>query len=307
MTSQTILRGSSRADLLCIPSIMLGFHPAESVVVVGMHGKRVEFCARLDLVQSADELRGAIEQILNARDNKPGTNFVLLGFGREVTEVTGVVNHLTSILGDLVTDAVITNGTRYWNLDNCAPTPQEGIPFEFSASALAAQAVFEGMAVRGSREEAVAAVMPPPAHERAEIAERVDQAFARVMRLDLDEAMRLFRGLLESDEALTPDDAAELAVLLQLPECLAEFLAQVTTESARRAHPRLLQARATADPECEPDVLAALAVACWLAGEGAQQNECMTQLQELEPRHPVLLLLEELHHKALPPSWWDGR
>lgn len=305
MTTQTILRGSSRGDLLAIPSIMLGFHPAESVVAMGLNGKRVEFCARLDLDLPDPELTAAVDQVRNARDNKSGTRFILAGYGRDVTRVADAVERLCHRLGDEVVDAVLTDGNRYWDFEDGVMSPFGGIPFEYSASAIAAHAVYAGMSVSDTREDAVAEVLPPPAHALGGIAERVDQAHSRVVGLDADEQLALLGQLIEGTEPLTPDDAAELAVLLQVAEHQAEVLGRLTRACAKEFRLRLIEARATSDPECEPGVLGVLALACWLAGEGAQQNECMNQLAAREPGHAVLQLLERLHQLAVPPSWWD--
>ncbi|RMB59915.1 hypothetical protein EAX62_09290 [Tessaracoccus antarcticus] len=100
-------------------------------------------------------------------------------------------------------------------------------------------------------------------------------------------------------------DPTELALLLQDEELFGEVLAQLSTSSAERLRPRLAAARRVSDDTVAPNVLALLVLACWLDGEGAQQSDCLGQLESLDPCHPLMPLLVAMHHKAAPPGIWD--
>ena len=108
---------------------------------------------------------------------------------------------------------------------------------------------------------------------------------------------------------LTPEPlgpiAAELAVLLQDEDHFGEVLAQLTTDSAEQFRPRLAEVRRWSTDALAPNVVALLAMACWLDGEGAQQSECLAQLDMLDPHHPLLHMLAELHQRAIPPNQWN--
>ncbi|MFD0787811.1 DUF4192 family protein, partial [Micromonospora azadirachtae] len=55
----------SPADLLAAVPYLLGFHPADSVVVVAMRGRRVVFAARADLPDPAEDPVGPARHLAN--------------------------------------------------------------------------------------------------------------------------------------------------------------------------------------------------------------------------------------------------
>ncbi|WP_461108968.1 DUF4192 family protein [Tessaracoccus terricola] len=305
MNPTTTLRCSGAQDLLALPSLLLEFQPTESVVAVCLRSNIVQFCARSDLDLDDESVAETAAQVMRGFRNTRGREIVLLGYGRDLARVREAIVALRSRLEGVVTVALAASNGRYWELEDDQLPSHDGEPYSTADSALAARAVFEGLQVARTREEAVAAVRRPPANLLPGITERMDTAMQRVLPLDPDDRIALFEELVERDEALLPDEAAELAAVLTDEECQAEFLCQVNTSTAGRFHARLLEARAAADEECEAAVLAPLAIASWLYGKGAQMNECVAQLAELEPRHPVLRMLDVMLTDAVPPSHWD--
>ncbi|TRY19558.1 DUF4192 family protein [Tessaracoccus rhinocerotis] len=306
MHQPTRLRCSGPHDLLTIASLLLEFQPDESVVSVCMRGDTVKFCARSDLGMDDDALDATAAQLLRGFENTRGREFILLGYGRDMLRVRDAMVALGARLGPVVTMMVATNHERFWRLEDGELPAHAGEPYAVENSGVAAHAVYRGVSLRRTRAEAVAAVQRPPAHLRAEISVRLEAAFERVLPMDPDDRIQLFGHLIDSGDVLASDDAAELAALLQVQDCQGEFLCQLSSATAARFHARLVEARAASDEECEADVLGPLALACWLAGKGAQMNECVAQLEEVAPRNPVLRLLRQLLHDAVPPSRWDS-
>lgn len=303
MSQHTILRGTSRADVIAIAPIMLGFHPEESVVVLAIRGKDVKFCARLDPDPPGGH-RGLLE-VRAAQATVHGCQFVLVGFSAEPAALCLAVQQVRRELGDDVLDALVTNGQRFWDVPVHGPLTGPGYEYEYRDSALAAQAVYQGLLVARSRADVVAEVQGPPAHERPGIAERLDDAQDRLGWLGEDEQVALLQERLEADRPLSAEEAAELVCLLTVPDLVGEVLARLGRDNAQRFRDRLVEARRNADGEAVTNVLGLLGLACWLAGEGAQQTECMTQLHDLSPRHLLLGILEALHRGGVPPTEWD--
>lgn len=304
--NQSTLRCSGAQDLLALPSLLLEFQPTESVVAVCLRSNIVQFCARSDLDLDDHSVAETAAQVMRGFRNTRGREIVLLGYGRDLGRVRDALVALRSRLQGVVSVTLAASDGRFWELEDDDHLPaHDGEPYSTADSALAAQAVLEGLQVARTREEAVAAVRRPPTHLLPEIAVRADDAMQRVLPLDPDERIGMFGHLLERDEPLLPEEAAELAAALTFEECQAEFLCQVTTMTAGRFHARLLEARAAADEECEAAVLGPLAIASWLFGKGAQMNECAAQLAALEPAHPVLRVLGVMLTDAVPPSHWD--
>lgn len=305
MNQTTQVLGSGVADLLAIPALLLEFQPEESIVAICMRGNAVQFCARADLGLTDEQLADTVDQLLNGFHHKCGREFLLLGFGCDVARVRDGLVAMQASLGGTVTVMIASNHERFWQLEDGNLPAHDGEPYTIAESPVVAQAVFGGVQIGRTRAEAVAVVRRPPAHLRAEISTRLEAAFERVLPLDPDERLQLFGQLLEQAHPLLPDAAAELAALLQIPECHGEFVCQVGSASAQGFHARLLEARAACDEECEEGVLGPLALASWLAGKGAQMNECVAQLEEVGSRSPILRLVNQLLADTVPPTEWD--
>lgn len=303
----TRLRGTTSADLLAIPVIMLGFHPRESCVVLGVRGTRVEFCARMDLDwftsgfafgEVADQLRNAIEKCA-------GCAVAILGYSSDPEAAAVAVGELIGVVGSAdVAEALVTDGDRFWFAHPDMLLPPGGIPYSFSCSNFAAQAVYSGVNVTSSREVAVAEVQPPTPAQEPAVAAGVAAATLRIAAMTERERWGLLARYMECREALG-DDAAHLAVLLQEEEHFAEVLARLTLTSASRLRPRLAEVRRQCTPVLAANVVSLLALACWLDGEGAQQSDCLSQLEALDPFHPLMGMLTSMHRQAIPPGEWD--
>lgn len=304
--TETILRASSTPELLSVPAILLGFRPTESVVVMALGGKRVQFTARLDMSVTKQERRTVASQVMRAIKQFDGRMaIVVVAYTEQPTRGWKQVHQLVPLLGGLVVEGWISTSTHFWEVGEDPPHARDATPHDDSASELEARAVYEGLNVHASREAAVAAVQPPPAHLVPALAEALDETHAALVRLEEDELFAMVQAHAESTEALDEEAATQFAVLLQEPEVVGEILVRIDRELARTLRQRLVEARARVTDEFAPNVLGLLGMACWLSGEGAQQTDCMEQLAELAPGHPLLRLLEAVHGAGVPPSAWE--
>lgn len=297
MSSTPVLRGTTRADLLAIPAVLLGFHPTDSCVLLALSGKSVAFCARLDLDWFVYHFDDVADQIINASSQVEDCRFVLIGFGDP--DLAGLaVTELASVVGESrVLDAMLTDGRTTWVLDADLQLHE----IEPHTSALEAQAVYEGVRICADREEAVAPVeqhMPLPEAE-------VVAAEKLVGALSPEDAMDLLADLAESKEPLTPTEACILAVLLGDEDRLGALLIRLSTTNADAVWPNLVAARRVAPEDAEANVISLLGMASWLSGRGAAQTSCLEQLAHSAPGHAVTSLLRRLHRYGVPPSRWD--
>ena len=304
MTSTT-LRGNTRPDLLAVPAIMLGFHPANSLVVLGLRGTRVEFVARLDQGLPRHELRSVVTQVENALGNSGCGCSALIGFGGDLQQTVLDLQNLRGLMRTEVLETLAADGERFWSVGPLGPEPQEGIPYDLTTCSLLAQSVYRGVSVRGSRAEAVAEVMPPPAHLVASLAERLDDTHATLAELGPDERLALCGRLLDDQSKVTDTQAAQLVCLLDDPDVVGAVLARLSRDTAPRIRGHLIRARQTVLGEAAGNVVGLLGIACWLAGEGAQQTECVEQLTALAPQSLLLGILRDVHGRGLSPSDWD--
>lgn len=289
-----------------MPAILLGFHPTESVVIMALGGKRVQFTARMDLNVTKQERKSVAAQVMRAIEHLDGPSaVVVVAYTEQPTRGWKQVHQLVPLLGGLVAEGWISTSTHFWQVGEDPPHTRDATAHDDSASELEARAVYEGLNVHASREAAIAAVQPPPAHLIPSLAEALDDTHASLMRLGEDELFAMLQAHAESTESLDEEAATEFAVLLQEPEVVGEILVRLDRQLAKTLRQRLVEARARVTDEFAPNVLGLLGMACWLAGEGAQQTDCMEQLAELAPSHPLSRLLEAVHGAGVPPSAWE--
>lgn len=291
-----VLKGSSRTDLLCIPAIMLGFHPQDSCVVIALKGAAVAMCARVDLRWFAGDAERTLRQLNNALGNVPEARIVLVGFG-DPDDASISVAELADALGwDRIADALISQGDRYW----VVPATGAPIAFSFDRSALAAQAVFQGIRIDATRAEAVLPVM---------VTEEVDpdlvaRCRAAVAYIQPSVGFAVLRELAESSEPLGVEEGLTLALLLGDEDRLGALATRLSTDTAPVIWPNLVAARRFGPPETAPPVLALLALASWLSGRGAAHVAALEELTRIDARHPLAGVLSALHEQGLPPDRW---
>ncbi|HZG05271.1 MAG TPA: DUF4192 domain-containing protein [Streptomyces sp.] len=192
-TTRVTLRGP--AELIDSLPYLLGYHPDDSIVLVGLHGPNGRFGGRLrvgipareegwpDIAeQLADCLRGSS----SARGDRPDGALVFLcqdpadgGSGRAVMErLRPLAQRLRTACGALdmpVYEALCVSGGRYWSY--CCPgsgcCPADGTPVGVpGTSVMAAAATYAGVRVEGSLKELTARLAPlgPPVAEPQELA-----------------------------------------------------------------------------------------------------------------------------------------
>jgi Domain of unknown function (DUF4192) len=186
MTPKLTLRDP--ADIAAAVPYLLGFHPTDSLVVIGLRGGDAAMVQRWDLDPDSDGLAGAMAQM--ALPSAPQA-VLLAGFGPK-SLVRPVVRRLREILPVPVHAAVrVADGRCFCELcDTC--TPPGGIPYDPKSSRVAAQATVAGLSALPSRE----ALM--------EFIGNVGGARAQAMAVAVSRAADRLRQLL--DAARTPGD-----------------------------------------------------------------------------------------------------
>lgn len=296
MTRPT-LRGTTHADLLGIPAVLLGFHPQDSCVAIAIAGGLVEFCARFELDWFVAGFDDAARQLDNACARVGACRFVLVGYG-DPDDAAVSVTQLAALLGHhRVLDSLITDGEAYWCL-GCASEP---VRYRFEESALAAQAVYEGIRVMADRDEALA----PVTRRRPASSEQVASARYWASRLPDERYAAALRRLVESEEPLDARAALRLAVLVADDDAMAMVLTTMHRDNAEAMWRNLAEARAVAPADASANVVALLGAASWRSGRGAALTECLEQLARIDPQHVVGSLLHRLQRDGIPPSWWD--
>ncbi|WP_405456738.1 DUF4192 domain-containing protein [Streptomyces sp. NBC_00101] len=235
------LRGP--ADLADALPYLLGFHPTDSVVMVGLHGGRGRFGGRLrhaippsdaDWAGSAQELADCLISGSGRRGARPDAIVLFLcqdpAPGETPCDVMERLRPFTQLLrtacGALdvpVLEALCVSGGKYWSY--CCPDirccPPEGTPLALpGTTVMAAAAAYAGIQVRGSLRELEQRLTPwTGTHASAQLRALDEVGAAMVARiLDTDgrgqvarETLDLAGGLLQRVGAVTAPPVAGAA------------------------------------------------------------------------------------------------
>jgi hypothetical protein len=328
-------------DLLAAVPYLLGFHPADSVVVVGLSGTRVVFTARADLPPPEvppDQALALADQLGEVLAGQRVDVALIIGYG-EGAAVTRAVFPLRDALrgyGVSVGEMLRTDGGRYWSYlcGSVQCCPAEGTPYDATGTEVAAAATYAGQVALPDRAALERSLTPVEGAER-EAMERATERAARDLAADVadkadtdQEADRGDRADAAGDRRrdglrvlalavrryvdggrLTDDELARLTLLLVRIDVRDLCWARITIAGDQLdAHLELwrdVTRRARADLVAAPATL--LGYAAWRAGNGALAWIAVQRALEANPAYSLAQLLGEALDRALPPSLLDER
>ncbi|GAA1366933.1 DUF4192 domain-containing protein [Catellatospora chokoriensis] len=331
---------TERADLLGYVPYLLGFHPADSVVVLGLTARRIGVAARADLGQPHAETARRLGGLLTAagRGRAAITSVLLVGYGPDpaAADATREVADALDARGYHVREVLLHAGDRYHCLqcDDC--TPPEGAPFDLSRTAAAAIATYQGLVAQPDRaavEELVQPVGGLAAIVMTQAVDRAEERLAALLRDGADEPLRdgpggsgrsggpggkagdaaddrLVRAgtaavehalrVAEAGGRLDDDQAAWLTVLLLDLRCRDHAWQLTDTE------PWQLDLWLDLTRRGEPTLLAPLASllawCAWRSGNGVLAGAALRRALLADPAYTLAHLLGEALEQAIPPG-----
>lgn len=327
--SQARVRLSSPADVLAVVPHLLGFHPANSLVVIGARGsrERVELGFRYDLPDPPDsawaaEIADHAIAVLTQR--RIGTVIgVGYGPGRLVTPVVDVFTAAVRRSGLRLRELLRVEDGRYWSYlcRNVTCCPAEGVAFDPRSHPASAALALAGLAAYPDRESRARAIAPVTgeqarAMERAtrRACERAAKLIARAkrqgrpdsLRLVLDEgraAVRAAIGIYRDGGQMTDEDEiAWLTVTLANLPVRDDAWARMEPRH-RDAHLRLwTDLVRRAELAWVPGPAALLAFTAWQCGDGALANIAIERALAADPQYSMALLLRDVIDAGVPPS-----
>ena len=193
------IRVTSPADLIEAVPYLLGFHPTESLVVVGFDdsasaARQVVVTARLDLVPDGvdhEALQSLVQVLLRSGTGAVTVVLVtnrLSGDPRRQPWFTGILRALTTELepvGLRVLDALVASESRWWSLCCGRPEccPPEGTARSRQTSTVAAEATYAGLVALPDRQALLASLDGAPDHVRASLLPALRRADQRLREL----------------------------------------------------------------------------------------------------------------------------
>ncbi|MFD6714423.1 hypothetical protein AMK25_26430 [Micromonospora sp. TSRI0369] len=208
-TEQPRLSVRSPADMVAAVPYLLGFHPADSVVVVAVRGRRVVFAARGDLPAPGANPGPAARHLAQVVARQDADAATVVGYG-PATRVTGAVDAIGDALtaaGLVVLDALRVTDGRWWSYLCAEPSccPPEGTPYDPAASQVSAAAVFAGQVALPDRAALAAQVSPVDGPVRLAMRRATSRARLRLAALTGGTSSQSGRG----SEAGRPHDDPE--------------------------------------------------------------------------------------------------
>jgi hypothetical protein len=318
---------ASPVSVLAIVPSLLGFHPSQSLVVLGVSGprQRVSLTFRYDLPDPPDaELAADIAahacEVL-AREAIPAA--IVIGYGAADPVAASALPVVAALLhaGVDVLEILRAEGGRCFmlNCQNPDCCPPEGIPFDPCSHPAAAALSNAGADVLPDRAALARTLQPPPGTARA-TRQATSRALRRLDRLavtarggGLDPAAALAdagrtvvrAAIRQYRSGASIEDRSQLAFLAVVLADLRvrdDAWAQMEPRQAGPHTALWTDIVTSAAPEFVPAPASLLAFTAWQAGDGALANVAAERALAADPAYSMALLIGGAVQAGLPPS-----
>ncbi len=310
------------ADVLAAIPYLLGFVPADSVVVLGLKAKKITFQMRVDLPTAAD-VEAFSKSVTPIVARQRVTRAIVVGYGAEAAVRPAVLAMRTELRRRRidVPEVLRVTDDKYWSYVCTNPTccDPAGMPFDLRTSPVACTATVAGLTALPSRDDVVARLAP--VHGPEAIAMRAASLQADMRLCDVVDgrsAEASVEALVAAGRAavdmatlrftyggmLDDDDVAWLGLLLvnisvrdYAWERVGDDLAvnvDMWSYVLRRVDPDLVAAPATL-----------LAFAAWRNGDGAIASIALERAMTADPHYGMARLLDAAFTGGLSPTEYE--
>lgn len=309
------------ADILAAVPYIVGFHPTDSLVVIGLAGRvgqgEMRVCARWNLPLPPGSLRPLAA--LFARESI--THLVAVGYGTRA-HVTPAVDELSSIAkwcGVVPCEVLRAHEGHYWSyvcdLPDCCPL--DGTPYDTSTSQIAAEATVQGLVALPNRATLEATIAPHTGPVRLSMRQATAGAVAALRAAmatapDADRFAQRFvadglgrvRAAIETAKAgarIDDKEAARLGLDLSVIRVRDEAWT-LLDEATQPAHLTLWKdLTRRLEPRFVPPAASLLAMAAWRGGECVLATIALERALAIDPDYSMAnLLMHALQHLLSP-------
>jgi hypothetical protein len=315
--------------LAAIP-YLVGYHPSESMVVLGMRGTELIFTARYDLPApdaSRAEVRDAVQHMLEVVLRQQLTGVLIAGFGPddrvEALAFTLRSGYLRAGLD--VLEVLRAENGRYWSYLCTDPLccPVDGSPYDASASPVAAEWTVAGRVALPDRDAYENQLDPVDGKARMSVRQATAQAHDRLLELltrPVDEqtaaaaiieaghqAIDVALDQLRSGGRLTDDQVAWLSVQMASADLceVAWFRIKASGDELLLHRTLWMDVMRRAEPDLCPDPGYLFAFAAWRCGDGALARLALERVLRVDPHHRMAEAMLHLLAHGLPPTAFD--
>ena len=306
----TTLVARTPEDLLAMVPIVIGFAPAESVVMLTF-GAEHTFHARVDL-PPPDDVDEMVQALLEPalRNGVRRVVFVIYAGAGPTRWAWRRLREGCRTARIDVLEALRAEGGRWYPLIGGDRRIREiGVPYDISAHPFAAQAVLDGRVTHSSRDELASLLDTDPVRAAA-IGELVDRASTPPdTRAEGQWVIDLVRRHVAA--GTSPADADLVRLLRALTETPLRDAAwsSFTRAEAQRHLDLWVDVLRRTPASYVPPVATLLGFAAWQCGHGALAWCAVDRCAEIDPEYTLMTYLATALNHALPPSLWepDGR
>ncbi|MEU5884803.1 DUF4192 domain-containing protein [Spirillospora sp. NPDC047279] len=307
MKTRLVIR--SPQDAIAAVPYLLGFHPSESLVVIGYDGPHDTCAMRLDLPQP--DAAGRVATMLRHNGFRRAL-LLCYGTAQAVTPTVQATWEALTEGGLEVADAIRVTGDRWWSLtDECCP---DGHPYDSSSTVVAAEATLAGQVALHDRAELARTIAPLEGLPRASVRRATDHAETRFLSWAREglapaqiQARLLHRavpllGLSGTAAALSDDDIAWLGIALTNMRVRDEAWLRIDKDdpSSDIAFWRDVLRRVEEPYAAAPACL--LAIAAYASGDGGLANLALDRAEDSDPAYSLASLLRAVIAVGIPPS-----
>ena len=315
MTELRTVRATGPADLLALVPTFLGFHPADSVVLVTLGSAPSPVHARVDLPVDPRDAEGLAAHLAGVVDRNGVGAVALLLYTDDAALAATVVDALVPRLAEVrcaVRCAARADGEHWWLLGR--PEQGPGTPYDLGTHPLTAEAVVEGRVMLASRAELAGTLVGDPAEVEAVETWLAEAADRLVTLLPSREHLVLegrwvrhrVRRHLADGRRLDASDVARLLLLLHATVELRDVAWAEMHHGNAREHVTLwLDIVRRSPDELRAAPASLLGFAAWLSGRGALAWCAVERAQEAQPGYGLAGLLSTALAGGVPPSAWE--
>ena len=313
-------------DLIAAAPLVLGFRPADSVVMMTAEGDHV-FHARTSLPTRADPV-GAVDEVaevlLRPARRNGARRVVFLFFSddeRVVRRVWAALRRGCEHCRLRVIDAVRVDAGRYYPLIGPKDAREVGVGYDVAAHPFAAEAVLHGIVVEKDREALVATVTPDPAAQtavrdalrRAGLTATVGPRTGAERRRWGQWLQRVVGHHVAGGTVATDDELARIGWSMQDLRVRDAAWALIRRPGADRHQAFWVDAARRTPDALVPAPSALLGWAAWQAGHGALAWIAVDRCRAVAPDYGMAAILAQCLDQAVPPdsveadfAWDDG-
>jgi hypothetical protein len=314
-------------DVLAAIPFVLGYHPADCVVVIGLRGKRLVFTARGDLPDldaPPGEIGERVDHLVEVVLRQEPTGVLIVGFGDEdrVRPMVVALGDAHHGAGLAVLEAMRAKDGRYWSYMCSDPLccPVEGSPYDPGSSLVAAEWTMAGLVALPDRKAYEDQIKPVGGPGRTSMSEATTRANERLFELIaraedeeaaqealMDAGAAAVEGAIERQGTggrLDDDEVAWLSALL-VSITVRDFAWEKITgpPSEISIHYALwmdVMRRVQHDLFPAPGCL--FAFAAWRCGEGTLAMLALERVLDEDSTYSMAVLLHRALAHGLPPS-----